>query len=159
MTRTGASVHVQDVMTRDVVAVNPHDTLREALGLMVENRVAALPVVDGHERCVGILSVTDLLSMTQDLGDELNALAESGGLDHEMLIEKLEHAELLTDEVSSRMSGNVVTVRGEDSLRQAAEAILKNRVHRLVVVDAKQRLQGIVSTTDLLAAYVNNSPS
>lgn len=159
MTRTGASVHVQDVMTRDVVAVNPHDTIRDALGLMVENRVAALPVVDSHERCVGILSVTDLLSMTRDLGDELDALSESGGLDHEMLIEKLEHAELLTDEVSSRMSSGVVTVRPEETLRHAAEAILKNRVHRLVVVDAQGRLQGIVSTTDLLAAYVSNSPS
>ncbi len=157
MTSLGARVHVQDVMTRDVVWVNPHDTLREALSLMVENRVAAVPVVDSHDRCVGVLSMTDLLSLTRDLSDELNALSETGGLDHEMLIEKLERAELLTEEVASRMSTSVVTLRPEHTLRHAAQEMLKNRIHRVVVVDEKNRLQGIVSTSDLLAALVANS--
>ena len=46
-------MRVKDVRVKDVVNVNPPDTLDEALNLIVENRVSALPVVDGHRRCVG----------------------------------------------------------------------------------------------------------
>jgi len=34
---------LKDVISNDVVYVNPQDTLREALALMVENRVSAVP--------------------------------------------------------------------------------------------------------------------
>jgi CBS domain-containing protein len=52
---------LKDVMTSDVVYVNPQDTLREALSVMVENRVSAMPVLDARRHCVGVISVTDLL--------------------------------------------------------------------------------------------------
>lgn len=47
---------VHDVMAHHVVAVTPQDAVDEALRPMVEHRISALPVVDGHDRCVGTLS-------------------------------------------------------------------------------------------------------
>jgi CBS domain-containing protein len=142
-----------EIMTRDVVTINPQDTLREALAAMVENHVSALPVVDARQHCVGVLSVTDLLGMTKDLSDELNALSESGGLDHERLVEKLEHAEVLTEQVQSAMSREVVSVTTDSTIEHAAKQMLRNRVHRLVVLDNEKRVVGVLSTMDLLAAY------
>ena len=55
MTTTTNELRVKDVMSKHVVAISPADTLHEALELIVENRVSALPVVDGRERCVGML--------------------------------------------------------------------------------------------------------
>ena len=57
-------VPLKDVISHDVVSINPQDTLREALSTMVENHVSALPVVDSRGHCVGIISVTDLLGMS-----------------------------------------------------------------------------------------------
>jgi predicted transcriptional regulator len=114
-----------------------------------------LPVVDSRGHCVGIISVTDLLGMTRDLSDELNSLAESGGLDHERLVQKLEHAEVLTDQVQDWMTSNVVSLRADSTLQQAARLMLKNRVHRLVVLDEQKIVVGVVSTMDLLAAYAD----
>ncbi len=148
---------LKDVITRDVVSINPQDTLRDALTVMVENRVSALPVVDAREHCVGVISVTDLLGMTKDLSDELNALSESGGLDHEALVQKLEHAELLTDTVQAWMSADVVAVGVDNTVQHAAKQMLRNRVHRLVVIDDRKHVVGVVSTTDLLAAFVKDS--
>jgi CBS domain-containing protein len=148
-------VPLKDVISRDVVSVNPQDTLREAVSIMVENRVSALPVVDSRDHCVGVLSVTDLLGMTRDLSDELNALSESGGLDHERLVQQLEHAEVLTDQVQDWMTSNVVSVQVDSTLQQAARLMLKNRVHRLVVLDDQKSVAGVVSTMDLLAAYAD----
>jgi CBS domain-containing protein len=145
---------LKDVISNDVVYVNPQDTLREALAVMVENRVSAVPVVDARLHCIGVLSVTDLLGMTRDLGDELNALSESGGLDHAALVNKLEHADLLTEPVQAWMSSEVVSVGVETTVRRAAQQMLRNQVHRLVVLDDAKHVVGVVSTMDLLAALV-----
>src|SRR4051812_28756389 len=141
------------VISKHVVSIDPRDTLREALDAMVENHVSALPVVDGRGHCVGVLSVTDLLGVTKDLSDELNALSESGGLDHESLVQRLEHAELLTDQVQAHMSADVVSVNSDCTVRHAAQKMLAHRVHRLVVVGERKTVVGVVSTMDLLAAF------
>ena len=144
---------LKDVISSDVVAINPQDTLREALAVMVENRVSALPVVDARQRCIGVISVTDLLGITRDLSDELNALSEAGGLDYAALVEKLKHADLLTEQVQGWMSPDPVSVGIESSIQHAAQRMLQNQVHRLVVLDAGHRMVGVVSTMDLLAAF------
>jgi CBS domain-containing protein len=144
---------LRDVISTSVVSINPQDTLREAVDTMVENRVSALPVVDARGYCVGVISVTDLLGVTKDLSDELNALSESQGLDHEALVQKLEQADVLTEPVKAWMSTEVVSVGIESTIHNAATQMLRNRVHRLVVLDDQRRLVGVVSTMDLLAAF------
>jgi CBS domain-containing protein len=145
---------LKEIISSGLVSIAPQSTLREALAVMLENRVTALPVVDVRQHCVGVISVTDLLGVAKDLSDELNALSETGGLDHEALVDKLEHADLLTEQVQNWMSTDPISVGIESSVQFAAQLILRNRVHRLVVLDEQQRAVGVVSTMDLLAAYV-----
>ncbi len=144
---------LRDVISTNVVSINPQDTLREAVDTMVENRVSALPVVDARGHCVGVISVTDLLGVTKDLSDELNALSVSQGLDHEALVQKLEQADVLTEQVKAWMSTDVVSVEIESTIHNAATLMLRNRVHRLIVLDDQRRVVGVVSTMDLLAAF------
>lgn len=54
-----ARVGVEEIMSRDVVAVEPDATVAEAVNLMFERRIGLLPVVDGA-RVVGILTNADL---------------------------------------------------------------------------------------------------
>ncbi len=145
---------LKEVISSDFVHINPLATLREVLAVMVENRVSAMPVVDSHQRCVGVISVTDLMSVTKDLSDELNALTESGGLDHEALVQKLEHADLLTEQVQGWMSPDPIVVGIESTIQHAAQLMLSNQVHRLIVVGEQNRVVGVVSTMDLLAAFL-----
>jgi predicted transcriptional regulator len=93
--------------------------------------------------------------MTKELSDELNALSESGGLDHAVLVQKLEHTDLLTEQVHELMSTDVVSVRIDSTLQQAARQMLRNHVHRLVVLDDQRQIVGVVSTMDLLAAFAD----
>jgi acetoin utilization protein AcuB len=51
---------VRAVMTSPVITVPPHESLAEAVRLMLENRIGGLPVTEG-ERLVGILTEVDLL--------------------------------------------------------------------------------------------------
>ena len=52
---------VKDIMTADPKTIGPHHTIQDALVLIQELRVGALPVVDKEGKLKGILSVRDLL--------------------------------------------------------------------------------------------------
>jgi len=55
-----ARISVEEAMTKSVITVEPSATIAEAVNLMFESRVGALPVVD-ESRVVGILTNSDIL--------------------------------------------------------------------------------------------------
>jgi CBS domain-containing protein len=56
----GHEVRVRDVMTAELVTVDPETTLRELLGVLTSNRIRGVPVVSGSA-VVGVVSGTDVL--------------------------------------------------------------------------------------------------
>jgi CBS domain-containing protein len=52
---------VRDAMSRDVLTVGPHHTLREAAALMSSRKVGAAVVMDGDQDQPGILTERDIL--------------------------------------------------------------------------------------------------
>ena len=55
------SLRVKDIMTRKVFTISPAYTIQDALLMIQNSKVGALPVVDEEGRLKGILSVRDLL--------------------------------------------------------------------------------------------------
>jgi CBS domain-containing protein len=143
---------VADVMAREIVYVNPDDTVREALELMLDNHVSALPVIDNHARCVGVLSATDILNLTQEVEEELAALSTSKGPAYRFLIERLSNSEMSTESVRAVMTQGVICVHADASIEEAAAEMVRHHVHRVIVVDDQQHLVGIVSTMDVMRA-------
>jgi CBS domain-containing protein len=153
MTARNAEVRVKELMARDVITVRPDDPLSEAVSLMFENRVSAVPVVDKRGRCKGILSTTDLIGVFRKHAvgevepDELDRLAE------DLADAGRRGTRLGSRRVSEVMTGDVMTVTLEDTIAVAAREMLRHRVHRLVVTDPNERVIGILSTMDLLEAF------
>jgi CBS domain-containing protein len=147
---------VRDVMSKHLVAVSPVDSVNAALRLMVENRVSALPVVDRHDRCVGVISTTDVLQLVLQFSGDLAALNTTEGLAHELLIEKLEQTGFSDQVVNEVMTHIAVTVEPETKLVAAAASMIRNAVHRLPVAEAKGRLVGIVSSMDIVRAVAES---
>ena len=58
--RDPAGTRVADIMTRDVLCIDPDQEPEQAMAMMTEHRVRHLPVVEGR-RVVGILSIGDLV--------------------------------------------------------------------------------------------------
>ena len=144
---------VKDLVVRDVISVRPDDPVNEAVTLMFENRVSAVPVVDQRGRCRGILSTTDLIGLLGKLNespvepDEMDRFAE------EIADANQRSARLGRRKVEEVMTPDVVTVGLEATVLEATREMLRNRVHRLIVVDQQQRVIGILSTMDLLEAF------
>lgn len=62
------AIRVQDVMARHVHACRADDTLERAASLMAEARVRRLPVLDGDDRVVGVISMADIARSAPVLG-------------------------------------------------------------------------------------------
>jgi len=148
---------VKEIMSREVVSLSAGDTIHEALTLMGENRVSALPVVNRRNECVGILSTSDLVDMTRDVDDDLYHMDMVDPTTKRFLLDKLAHS-MGTESVQSFMSEAVTKVNLETTVAKALREMLKNRVHHLPIVDDNDSLMGIISTMDILAEFADAAP-
>ena len=57
---------VKDIMTVDVLSIAPDSTLPEARRLMSSKKVRRLPVVDGGQQLVGIISQADIARLLDE---------------------------------------------------------------------------------------------
>jgi acetoin utilization protein AcuB len=53
-------IHVQEIMTQDVVTTMPDTPLGDAVLLMAEHKIGGLPVVNEDDRVVGVITETDV---------------------------------------------------------------------------------------------------
>jgi len=152
------SRRVKHVMSKDVVYVDLADTVHEAINLMVENRVAALPVLDGRGHCVGMFSTSDLLEIAREVNEDLLLLDEISSLSGGWLVEKLKQG-LGESRIEELMTSGVETIDSEATVSHAARELMRHHVHRLPVVDKSGRLLGIISTMDIVAALAEIAPA
>ena len=133
--------------------------MQDALGSMAQYRVTALPVTDARNRCVGILSLADLVDPTRFVDEGLNAAGRVSEHVRPWWLDTLQQGNVGERKVHEFMTGAVVVIDRETSLLQATEEMVRHRVHHLPVVDEHQRLLGIVSTLDLLEAFARSHAS
>ncbi|MET8978006.1 CBS domain-containing protein [Streptomyces sp. NPDC004539] len=142
---------VGDVMTYTVVSVGRDASFKEIVRLMGEWRVSALPVVEGEDRVVGVVSEADLLCKEE---------FRDGDPDRYTQLRRLRDIEkaggLLARDL---MTSPALSVRADTTLAQAARTMARARVKRLPVVDALGRLEGIVSRADLLKVFLRADES
>lgn len=149
---------VKDAMNRDVVTVHVQDTVQDALNLMLENKVSGLPVLDHQGKCVGMLSSRDFMDMTHELDMDFDEDLSVSGVWWNSFMRGLSE-NIGAKSVMDLMSEDVVSVRADDLLVDAARIMLREKIHRLPVLGAHKRLIGIISTTDMLRALVAAAPA
>lgn len=68
--RNAHEVKIEEVMTKDLITVDPKQSVNVCMALMTDNHIRHLPVFD-HGKLVGILSIGDVV---KDIIDELQFL-------------------------------------------------------------------------------------
>ncbi len=58
-----STLSVKEIMTKKIVFARPDETVEFAAVLMLENKVASLPVLDERDNLVGIITQTDVLKV------------------------------------------------------------------------------------------------
>jgi len=167
---------INEIMQRDVVTVRPDSSVRELLRILAESQISGLPVVSEAGEILGVVSATDVIrlsveesevsegslgleglpSLPEDVGEDGNgAFFYSGEVAGPSLPLETDIPEGLFDgfTVSDIMTSAAFTVAPLDDVQQVARFLLHGRIHRALVVEG-ERLEGIVTTFDLLRAMV-----
>lgn len=143
-----ARVPIAQVMTTHVVTVTPDIAIETARGLLLQRGISGMPVVDEDGHVIGMLSKTDLLAEDEEHeGDiaEYEDVPRRGRLDYPGTVRRMTRAT-----VGDVMTPITVTISQDASLARAAALMVAEGIHRLVVVDAQGRVNGLLSAMDVL---------
>jgi len=133
---------VTESMKTDLIAVRPDTPLSEAIILMDKGNFRHLPVVDKKGKLVGIITDRDMRSAKP-----------SSLLGKEDYLKTYE--EVMQHTVDEIMTKNPLTIAPYFTLQDSLLVMGKKKVGALPVVDENGFLKGIMSTRDLLRAFVN----
>ncbi len=135
---------VADVMTVRVHVASPSTPFKMLVRLIEENRISAVPIVDAQGSPMGIVSESDLL--LKENADPTSPL--------DLLRQRSQRVKADGVVAADVMTSPVVTVGIDTPIAQAARVMRERNVRRLVVVDTRLRIAGIVSRSDLLKVFL-----
>ncbi len=120
---------IKSLMVSQPITVTIQSTVQKAIELMKLNSIRHLPVVDGQNRLLGLLTLADLKQ----------ALIPS----------------MLGDfSLPDMMIKNPLTVAPDDDIEIAAQLIYKHKISGLPVTQ-QDRLVGIITDSDILHAFID----
>lgn len=129
------ALKVKEIMTKDPKSISPTYTIQDALLMIQNSKVGALPVVDDNKRLMGIISVRDLLrAFINVLG-----IGEPGTLLCILVEEKVGQLKKIVDAVTEEniSFGSVLVARYWDKNKRAVFTYLLT----LNVAHVKKKLQ------------------
>jgi CBS domain-containing protein len=127
-------MRVADLMKQPVVTIGMDTSVQNAIVMLADDHISALPVTDGAGRMIGVLSATDILAAEAEASDEAA---------REQLF--------ATTTVRDVMTPRPLTITPDTEIKEAAQQMLYADVHRLFVTDG-DHVVGVVSTTDIVRA-------
>ena len=122
---------VKEIMSRDLITISHKASIGETIEVMLSNQLGALPIVDGDEKIVGIVTERDIaLSLAGVAGKET---------------------------VQDYMSTKVFTTTPGTPLEGACKIMVRNSLRRIPIVGgeadiskASKKLLGIITSTDIV---------
>jgi CBS domain-containing protein len=146
-------MNAADIMTRHILSVGPETPVVEAIGLMLDNHVSGLPVIDEAGQLIGIVTEGDLLRRGET-GTErhrprwVEILMGPGRL-------ASEYVRTHGRKVDEIMTRELVSVGPGTPLDEIVELLERHRIKRVPVLEG-EKLVGIVSRADFLRALARS---
>lgn len=117
---------VEDIMTSNPVTCMPDTSIQQAARWMVEGDCGALPVVDGDNKPVGVITDRDITCRIVAQGKDPYAL-----------------------KVADAMTKPMATVYRDTSIADCIRLMEEDQVRRMVVIDDDGTVCGMVSQADI----------
>jgi CBS domain-containing membrane protein len=146
--RLSREVTAAEIMTREVVAVNPDTPVAEVAAAMGRRGVSGLPVVDAEHKVVGVISEKDFLSR-MGVTEPQNFMSLVAGCLKTKGCVALPIKKALAGDI---MSSPAVTVAPDTPVRDIAAILTARGINRVAVSDPVGRLLGLVSRGDIVRA-------
>jgi CBS domain-containing protein len=136
---------VKDVMSTHVIAVRQDASYKDMAAMLHQQRVSAFPVLDDHNKVIGVVSESDLLTKAALEGTVPGML--------QSMMSQREHARASAVTAAELMTKPPITIGPDESVTHAARLMYSRRVKRLPVTSDDGTLIGIVTRADVLSVY------
>jgi len=133
-------ITVEEFMTSELCTMSETDSVNDARKVMTERHIRHIPVTDGENRLIGLVTQRDILAAT---------VPESEGREN-----KTSYTSKGDTRLSDIMIKNVNVVDKTDSLRTAAMYMHSHKYGCLPVV-SDGRLAGIITDSDFIGIAIN----
>jgi CBS domain-containing protein len=130
---------IRNLMTKEVITLNPSNTLYTAEKRLKKNHIRHIPVIE-NEKLIGLISLSDLKRVSF-----IDAYSKEGTEDTPVY-------NLLS--IKDMMIKNPITVSPESTILEVSKLLASKEFHSLPVVE-DEKLVGIVTTTDLLHFFID----
>lgn len=142
----------EEVMTREVISIDPDATVLQAARLMLQHHISGLPVIDKDGNLVGVLSEGDFLRRRETKTERrrsrwLEFLMGPGRV-------AAEYSHSHGSKVSEVMTPDVQTVDEVTPLEDIVELMERRRIKRVPVICGGQ-VVGIITRSNLMHAMVS----
>ncbi len=143
---------VSDCMTpaANLCTLTESSTVDQAVSMLLDFDVSGAPVINQDTGALlGIVSTFDFLQ--QEAGD--GALLPFEGDTFKYYLKKAK--KICATKVGDLMTSNPITMREDESMRNAAILMSQENLHRLPIVDEKGRMVGMLTSSDVMKDMVH----
>lgn len=158
----------EEVMVHDVTTLRRDDSLANAAYKFLHKQISGAPVVDGDGRCVGVLSVSDVLGAADIVAAQQADVAEAffcrsdlvlpaSIYEYDLAVVRDKIVPAAEQSVENFMVTDIVSVQTTDMLEKVMRDFVDAQIHRVVVLDENQKLVGLITTVDVIAAMLRVS--
>jgi acetoin utilization protein AcuB len=130
---------VEERMKHPVLTITPEVPVQEALLRMKKEKVRRYPVVDKRGKLIGIVTESDLLNASPSEATTLSVW-EINSLLSRITVERV-------------MAKNVLTVKADDTIEEAARIMADSKVGGLPVLRG-EKIVGMITETDLFNIFI-----
>lgn len=139
-------------MTKDVIAVTSDTSVEEVAGLLVQNRIHGVPVMEGRKP-VGMITEGDFFTrgrVTVYLPGYISTLKEKAPIG-DLSPEKQEEAKRLFEaRAQDIMSSPCITIGEEADTDEFFRLVKDRELSSVPVVDGEGNLSGIITLADII---------
>jgi CBS domain-containing protein len=114
---------ISSIMEEDVIALREEDSITDAIKMMLQGNVGGFPIVSGDNKVIGIVSERDFVGLVANV--------------------------ITGKKVADFMSRDVVSVKPDTTVEEAARVMVSNDFRRVPVVHEGVMI-GIVTTSDIV---------
>lgn len=142
-------MQAKDIMTTNVITVRPDATVDDAVRLMLDHHISAVPVVDAEGGIAGLVSEGDLIRRVRATDGPRRSwwLEVLGGMNDSAR----DFVKLRSHRIEDVMTRDVLTAEEDTPVADIARLLEKRRIKRVPVLRGG-RVVGIVSRANLLHA-------
>jgi CBS domain-containing protein len=150
--------NVKDVMNPDIMTVTDEMTTEELARYLTEHEISGAPVVDDNGYLIGVVSMTDI---GRHVADQEFEPSQSHGFYRDIADVTLEdlgqrYVEERVATVRDVMTPVIHQVPAAATVTEAAQIMVREHIHRLVVTQGKEPV-GIITSMDLLRVVAEMS--